>query len=273
MSPSTVTTGADLPLTEALPKKANLPLVRRLEAVGFRAWPASSVQYDGSWQIRLTAGHPSNRLNSIVPLDPSDHRDVEIRLAKASRKFEAYGRAAVLRQTPLASPVLIDLVREQQWVPFDETVVMTCDLAHAELPDTLDHLPTHDIGRFVDANLTTDGVSSKLKPALAEIINAIKPPSGLFMIEDAQTGPVATVLCVQDNDLAGIMSLSVAKERRREGLGLEILTSALRWARMRSARSAWLQVKATNAPALALYERLGFHEAYRYSYWRQELSR
>ncbi len=83
----------------------NLPLVRRLEAVGFRAWPASSVQYDGSWQVRLTAGHPSNRLNSIVPLDPSDHRDVEIRLAKASRKFEAYGRPAVLRQTPLASPV------------------------------------------------------------------------------------------------------------------------------------------------------------------------
>lgn len=257
-------------MTEASPKKANLPLVRRLEAVGFRAWPASSVQYDGSWQVRLTAGHPSNRLNSIVPLDPSDHRDVEIRLAKASRKFEAYGRPAVLRQTPLASPVLIDLVREQGWQPFDETIVMTCDLTHAELPDTLDHLPTHDIGRFVDANLATDQVSAKLKPALAEIINAIKPPSGLFMIDDQKAGPVATVICVQDNDLAGIMSLSVTPSRRREGLGLEILTSALRWARMRSARTAWLQVKATNEAALKLYDRFGFQEAYRYSYWRQE---
>lgn len=257
-------------MTEASPKKANLPLVRRLEAVGFRAWPASSVQYDGSWQVRLTAGHPSNRLNSIVPLDPSDHRDVEIRLAKASRKFEAYGRPAVLRQTPLASPVLIDLVRAEGWTPFDETIVMTCDLTHAELPDTLDHLPTHDIGRFVDANLATDQVSAKLKPALAEIINAIKPPSGLFMIDDQKAGPVATVICVQDNDLAGIMSLSVTPSRRREGLGLEILTSALRWARMRSARTAWLQVKATNEAALKLYDRFGFQEAYRYSYWRQE---
>lgn len=255
-------------MTEASSKTANLPLVRRLEAVGFRAWPASSVQYDGSWQVRLTAGHPSNRLNSIVPLDPSDHRDVEIRLEKASRKFEAYGRPAVLRQTPLCSPVLADLVKEQAWEHFDETIVMTCDLTNADLPDTLDHLPTHDIGRFVDANLATDQVSSRLKPALAEVINAIKPPSGLFMIEDPATGPLATVLCVQDNDLAGIMSLSVARERRREGLGLEILTSALRWARMRSARSAWLQVKANNAAALSLYDRLGFREAYRYSYWR-----
>ncbi|PKA42636.1 GNAT family N-acetyltransferase [Rhizobium sullae] len=267
---STATTGADRSLTETLSQKANLPLVRRLEAVGFRAWPASSVQYDGSWQVRLTAGHPSNRLNSIVPLDPSDHRDVEVRLEKASRRFEAYGRPAVLRQTPLASPVLIDLVKERQWTHFDETIVMTCDLTHAELPDTLDHLPTHDIGRFVDANLSTDQVSPKLKPALAEIINAIGPPCGLFMIEDPETGPLASVLCVQDNDLAGIMSLSVAKERRREGLGLEILTSALRWARMRSARSAWLQVKAANEPALALYDRFGFREAYRYCYWRQE---
>lgn len=257
-------------MTETSSKSANLPLVRRLEAVGFRAWPASSVQYDGSWQVRLTAGHPSNRLNSIVPLDPSDHRDIEIRVEKASRKFEAYGRPAVLRQTPLCSPLLVDLVAARNWTHFDETIVMTCDLTQADLPDTLDHLPTHDIGRFVDANLATDQVSAKLKPALAEIINAIKPPSGLFMIEDPETGPLATVLCVQDNDLAGIMSLSVARERRREGLGLEILTSALRWARMRSARSAWLQVKADNAPALALYERIGFREAYRYSYWRKD---
>jgi ribosomal protein S18 acetylase RimI-like enzyme len=265
-----VITGADRSLTQLSSSMQNLPLVRRLEAVGFRAWPASSVVYDGSWQLRLTAGHPSNRLNSIVPLDPSDHRDVEIRLEKASRKFDAYGRPAVVRQTPLASPVLIDLVKKQEWVRFDETIVMTCDLTQAELPDTLDHLPTHDISRFVDANLATDQVSPKLKPALAEVINAIKPPSGLFMIEDPGEGPLATVLCVQDNDLAGIMSLSVAKARRREGLGREILTSALRWARMRSARSAWLQVKATNAPALALYERFGFREAYRYCYWRQE---
>ncbi|RUM02623.1 GNAT family N-acetyltransferase [Rhizobium chutanense] len=264
------TIGADRSLAQASISQHNLPLVRRLEAVGFRAWPAASVQYDGSWQVRLTAGHPSNRLNSIVPLDPSDHRDVEIRLEKASRKFEAYGRAAVVRQTPLASPVLIELLSAQNWTRFDETVVMTCDLSEAELPDTLDHLPTHDVGRFVDANLAVERAPLSLKPALAEIISAIKPPSGLFMIENAADGPLATVLCVQDNDLAGIMSLSVSETRRREGLGTEILASALRWARMRSARSAWLQVKLSNRPAIALYERLGFRDAYHYCYWQRE---
>jgi ribosomal protein S18 acetylase RimI-like enzyme len=37
---------------------------------------------------------------------------------------------------------------------------------------------------------------------------------------------------------------------------------------MRSAKTAWLQVSADNAPALALYVRFGFHEAYRYRYWQ-----
>jgi ribosomal protein S18 acetylase RimI-like enzyme len=247
----------------------NLPLVRRLEAVSFRAWPASSVQYDGSWQVRLTAGHPSKRLNSLVALDPGDHRDVEMRLEKAARKFEAYGRPMVVRETPLAPIALLDALSAQGWKSFEETIVMTAGLPELALPDTLDHLPSHDVGRFVDASLVVDRADPVLKPALAEVVSNIKPPSGLFVIEDPKSGPAATVLCVQDNDLAGIMLLAVADDQRRKGLGTEIFASALRWARMRSARTAWLQVTATNAPALAMYQRFGFREAYRYRYWRQ----
>ena len=65
------------------------------------------------------------------------------------------------------------------------------------------------------------------------------------------------------------MSLAVRADRRRQGLGIEILSSALRWARMRGARTAWLQVVAENAEALALYRKMGFEEVYRYAYWRK----
>jgi ribosomal protein S18 acetylase RimI-like enzyme len=248
----------------------NLPLVRRLEAVGFRAWPATSVQYDGSWQIRLTGGHPSKRLNCVVALDPSDSRDISIRLEKAARKFEAHGRPILVRETPLTPKPLIELMKADGWERFEEVLTLTCDLGAIELPEnTLDHLPSHDVGRFVDADLSVNGTDPALKPALAEVVSSIKPPTGLFVIEDPQDGPVAVMLCVQDNDLAGIMSLSVRPDHQNRGLGLEILTAALRWARMRGAKSAWLQVVADNAPALALYSKLGFTEAYRYAYWRK----
>jgi len=74
---------------------------------------------------------------------------------------------------------------------------------------------------------------------------------------------------VQDNDLAGIISLDVDKSQRQKGLGTQILASALRWARISGAKSAWLQVVSTNAAAIALYEKFGFTEAYRYRYWHK----
>ena len=251
------------------PSTDRLPLVRRLEAVGFRAWPAASVHYDGSWQVRLTGGYPSKRLNSVVPLDPSDTRDLPIRLERARKKFEAYGRPLLVRETPLMPLELRDLLSNEGWSVFEEVLVMTSSLDKIELPDTMDHLPGHDIGRFVEAYLKITGNNSALQAPLAEIISSIKPTVGLFLKEEVEEAPQATVLCVQDNDLAGIMSLAVVPELRGKGYGAEMLAAAMRWARMRSARTAWLQVVSTNAPAIAIYERFGFTEAYRHRYWRK----
>ena len=251
------------------PVQPDLPLVRRLEAVGFRAWPAASVVYDGSWQVRLTGGHPSKRVNCVVPLDPSDHRDLDLRLQKAAKRFADYGRTLVLRETPLAPPVMIQHLERAGWGVFETADVMTVDLSRLELPDTLDYLPSHDIGRFADACLHVAKEDPALKPALAEILSAIKPTSGFFMKQDPSNGAVATVLCVQDTDLAGILSLAVAPSHRRERLGTDMLSSALRWARISGARTAWLQVEATNEAAIALYGRFGFTKAYSYRYWRK----
>lgn len=247
----------------------NLPAVRRLEAVGFRAWPAASVQYDGSWLIRLTAGHASKRLNSVNPLDPFDCRDIEIRLEKAAKQFADYGRPLTVRETPLAPPALITHVRNDGWKRFAETVVMMADIPANDM-EAVDHLPIRDVGRFVDARLRISGEPPQEKAALTEIINAIKPESGLFLFEKPEFGPVAVALAVHDNDLVGLLQIAVADEVRREGLGAAIVNSSLRWARLRGARKAWLSVEADNEGAIGLYRKFGFREVYRYAYWRKE---
>ncbi len=249
----------------------NLPLVRRLEAVSFRAWPASSVIYDGSWQIRLTGSHPSKRINCVVPLDPSDYGNCDLRLEKARKRFEDFGRPLIVRETTLMPAELRAHLYDNGWTVFEEVKVMTADLAHAELPETMAHLPSHDIGRFVEASLKVSGDDPALRSAIAEIVSSIKPTLGLFIKEEVEGEPQATAICVQDNDLAGILSLEVAQAVRKRGIGSEILTSALRWARISGAKTAWLQVVSTNAPALSLYEKFGFEEAYTYRYWGKDL--
>jgi GNAT superfamily N-acetyltransferase len=245
-----------------------LPLVRRLEAAGFRAWPAERVGYDGSWQWRTTPGHPSKRLNCVVPLDPADSGDMRTRVRAAVDRFRTMGLKPTIRQTPLFPPGLADLLRADGWTPGYRTIVMAADLDRVDCGHGLDHLPTHDIERFSEACIRIDEARDTTAAVLGRIIGAIEPVAGLFLMED-KDGPQAVGICVQDNDLAGLQQIVVARQSRRQGLGLEIVSAALRWARLRGARKAWLQVLADNVAARSLYARIGFLDVYDYCYWTE----
>lgn len=253
--------------TEA--ERPYLPLVRRLEAAGFRAWPAAEVGFDGSWQFRMTPGHPSKRLNCLVPLDPFDERDMEARVAAASHAFAARGLAAAVRQSPLCPPGLPAVLERLGWHRGYETLVMTANLDDLDLGTGIDHLPTHDIQRFAEACVRIDHARDTTAAMVASIIARIEPATGLFLMEGA-SGPTAVGICVQDFDLAGIQQVVVETSARRKGVGRELVSSALRWARLRGARQAWLQVLADNASARRLYDAMGFRTAYSYAYWQKE---
>ncbi|MBP2237181.1 GNAT superfamily N-acetyltransferase [Sinorhizobium kostiense] len=253
----------DHPTAEAV---VDLASVRRLEAVGFRAWPANTVHYDGSWLIRLTAGHPSKRLNSVNPLDPSDYRDIAIRLQKASQRFAEHGRSLTVRQTPLTPPQMIAHMDAEGWTVFGHSLVLALDLAERDFGEGIDHLPIKDVRRFADARIRIGKEDPGSNQALVDIISAIKPESGLFLFEDREIGPTAVSLVVHDNDLAGIMQFAIAAPVRRQGIGNALLGTSLRWARLRGAKKAWLQVEAANEAAIELYRKAGFAEVYRYLY-------
>ena len=240
--------------------------VRRLEAVGFRSWPATNTHYDGAWAIRLTAGHPAKRLNSVNPLDPADHSDLERRIERAGERFKAFGRPLVFRQTPLAPPDLENMLDARGWRRFDESIVMVADLADVPLEGAIDHLPIKDTGRWVDNIITMNNEETSLKPGLSELIGSVHASVGLFYTENSDHQPCSAAMCVQDNDLAGLFEVVTHPDYRKQGKGLEIVKASLRWAKNQGAKRAWLQVVAANIPAVNLYHSLGFGEVYRYAY-------
>lgn len=244
-----------------------LPTVRRYEAAGFRAWPAAAVHYDGAWVVRLTAGHPAKRLNSVNPLDPGDINNIPERIGRASRRFEAYGRPLTFRISPLSGTVIPAHLDAQGWSRFDESMIMRLPLADAPVEQAMDQIPLRDISRFVTASLKVHDADVSLRPGLSEIIGSIQPEAGLFALERGDD-PLATLICVHDGDLAGLFEIATHQAFRNQGHGRQLLLSALKWARLRGAREAWLQVEADNHPALALYRSLGFAEVYRYHYRR-----
>jgi ribosomal protein S18 acetylase RimI-like enzyme len=66
---------------------------------------------------------------------------------------------------------------------------------------------------------------------------------------------------------AGLAAVAVSADRRGQGLGAAITLATLKEAARRSGRHVYLQVEATNAAAIALYQRLNLRTHHDYRYW------
>jgi ribosomal protein S18 acetylase RimI-like enzyme len=109
--------------------------------------------------------------------------------------------------------------------------------------------------------------------SLAQVVRLLPAPP-----EDTVTEELPTRLTVSlpdgtargaaslDGDWLCLHSLEVHPDHRRRGLARQVLAELLDWGASRGARTAWLHVESDNAPALGLYEGLGFrtHHLNRY---------
>lgn len=84
-----------------------------------------------------------------------------------------------------------------------------------------------------------------------------------FLVREAgrQASPVAGfVLARLAAGEAEILTIAVARRSQRGGLGWKLMDAVLRRLHAERAEALFLEVDETNAPALALYRRLGFRE-------------
>ncbi|MCB1440989.1 MAG: GNAT family N-acetyltransferase, partial [Nitratireductor sp.] len=140
--------------------------------------------------------------------------------------------------------------------------VMVAHLSAFDFAPVLDQLPVRDVQRFVAAH---ENIRDGRGAPVAQVISRIEPEAGMF-VHEVDGVAAATAICVQDADLAGLFEVATAHQYRRSGHARHTVLTALKWARLRGARTAWLQVEADNMAALDLYTSLGFATLYSYHY-------
>jgi ribosomal-protein-alanine N-acetyltransferase len=79
-----------------------------------------------------------------------------------------------------------------------------------------------------------------------------------FAAEDARRGICAYSVVQAVADEMHVHNLAVDPSYRRRGVGRLLMELVLDWGRRRGARKAFLEVRPSNAAALALYRSLGF---------------
>ena len=259
-------------------RAASLPLVRRLQALGFRSWPAATTTFDGTWAVRLTAGNPSKRQNSVNPLDPGDTTRLDERIERAAARFRAFGRPPTFSLSPLAPPSLDVRLAARGWRKHGASVVMLAGLDAMDLQAGLDTVPLADTGRWLDAQVRLGAFPAERRPGVAETLASIRPhaqgtnpvgtrdaPVQLYLAEE-DGEPVAALALVRFGPLAGLFQIVTDPRRRREGHARRLVASALVNAAREGATQAWLQVERANTAALALYGSMGLELVYGYHY-------
>jgi ribosomal-protein-alanine N-acetyltransferase len=80
-----------------------------------------------------------------------------------------------------------------------------------------------------------------------------------FLAEDDE--PLGVVLCRIAAEEVEVLTLGVTPAARRNGVAQALMTAALGIARQQRVGQAFLEVAVDNDAAIALYQRLGFHQA------------
>jgi [ribosomal protein S18]-alanine N-acetyltransferase len=91
-----------------------------------------------------------------------------------------------------------------------------------------------------------------------------KTPPTMYVTRRDPTGPILGYICFWlVADEIQMLNLAVHPTCRRQGLGRSLMTYLLNLAREQKALKVFLEVRASNQAALALYRSLGFETLYR----------
>ncbi|MCX5494296.1 GNAT family N-acetyltransferase [Kaistia dalseonensis] len=244
------------------------PSILQIEAACLSAWPSIKSALDGSWLWRFAKGY-SKRANSVQCLDPADDGDAARRLAGMAALSARHAIAPVFRVTPLAGPGVLDALDQAGWTAFEESRVLAMRLDGRSFDVDADirfFEPTDPA--WLDVQAAMSGYSPATVETLRTLLGLIAPESRGLLAYDAEGNPAAAALAVNAGGIGVYLNVVTRPENRRAGHGRAVMRAALDWTRAAGATSAAIQVISDNAPAVSLYQSLGFDEIYRYHYRR-----
>ena len=231
------------------------------------AWPSLQTHlYDG-WVLRFAAGVPTRRVNSVNPIYHSS-LPIDQKIAYCEQLYQSRYQRNVFKLTTTVFPDNLDsILAGKGYQKEAETSVQTLSLHTFSVPPASNSIQISEsisegwLTQFMRLN---EAIPTQFDTYWKMLHQIQTPVCLLSLVEKGQ--PVACGLGVADGDFVGLFDIVVAAPLRNRGLGYAVVASILEWGKSKNAKKAYLQVMCKNAPALHLYQKIGFSEEYRYWY-------
>lgn len=240
-------------------------LTRHLEELSLNALPALESIYLDGWVVRFANGY-TKRANSVNPLYPSA-TDLENKIAYCESLYAVRKQPTVYKMTSLADPHDLDDIlgrsgyREE---PGASVQMLALDALNRPNEGRVT-LAADANDQWLNAYFRLNNVQEKYMPTMRQMLLHIAPQKCLAAVY--VNGQIAAVgLGVLDRGFLGLFDIVTEPTMRQKGYGHQLMLYLLNWGKANGADYAYLQVMLSNSPALYLYEKLGFHEVYRYWY-------
>lgn len=240
-----------------------------IESAGLESSAAPGQRMLDGWLLRLSPGKAKRArcVNAVA----AGRRPLADKLEQAQAVFAAAGLPMVVRVTPFTQPASLDAeLAARGFGAVDDTRVMVAaglsGLALRVLPPGLVFEPL-GLGAMAQAVGALRGSPLAQRQAHAERLASAPVPFRALALRRRDDGAiVACGQCALEGGLAGLYDVFVEPSARGRGLAQALCTRLLADARQAGAQAAYLQVEGDNAPARAVYARLGFVDGYAYHY-------
>lgn len=243
--------------------------IQDIELASFACWPALEEKTVQGWRLRFGGGH-TKRCNSANPLQPATE-DPAALIGQIEAEYRGRGLTPIFRLTPLCELRHYDALLDERGYRLVEpsSVMVLDDLTTFEQPGvpaglTL-RLDAEPSAGWCAANEQLRSCLPEQRPARDAILRKIAVPAVFATLYDDET-PLALAIGAVVGRWFDLNAVATEPKMRGRGLMRALLGEMAEWGRRQGAEAGHLAVIADNAPAVRLYERLGYREAYRYQY-------
>jgi ribosomal protein S18 acetylase RimI-like enzyme len=227
--------------------------------------PHSQLPYDG-WLLRFAPDDVKRAGSVCAPYAGSQPLDQKI--ARCEAAYEGRGLTPLFRLTPFSQPPELDAaLAERGYRSFERSLVQVARIQDVRVVDEVHDLRLEwpDLEAWNEAGGSLHGRSPEQDFVRLMRLKTCKVPTrGLLVWFGRELVGCGSIMI--EGEWAGLFEICVDESQRGRGIGKALTAQLLAEAKAAGARYAWLSVVADNAPALAVYSRLGFETVYEYWY-------
>jgi GNAT superfamily N-acetyltransferase len=237
----------------------------RMERAHVRAWPALRTADIQGWLWRCSGGG-SHRANSVSTIDFTGN-DPEAAVTMAETLYHAAGRKAQFQIFDETSPPgLAGLLQARGYRRGEPTVTMFMRPEAAAAGPGVE-IRDHAWDEWLEVYLNE--ITETRRAVNAEILKRIPQPRAFFGCRrDGRI--VSTALGVAGCGCAVIECVTTRAGARRQGSARAVLGTLAQWASQQDIDRIGLQVVAGNAPAVTLYQQIGFVAGATNDFWLEQ---